>query len=167
MDWLPNEEGVLWLLENVWPKVLKKRPNARLHLAGNKMPAELLKHDQPGVTIKGRVKDALAYMRSRHVMVVPLFSAGGMRVKIIEGMALSKAVIATPIGAEGIEHTEGLNILIARNATEFAAHIVALDEDPEYMHMLGREARKLVENSYSDQRIVGDLVAFYQRLRSE
>ncbi|MCB0770184.1 MAG: glycosyltransferase family 4 protein [Flavobacteriales bacterium] len=166
MDWLPNEEGVLWLLENVWPKVLKKRPNARLHLAGNKMPAELLKHEQPGVTIKGRVKDALAYMRSRHVMVVPLFSAGGMRVKIIEGMALGKAVIATPIGAEGIEHTEGLNILIARNATEFAAHIVALDEDPEYMLMLGNEARKLVENSYSDQRIVGDLVAFYQRLRS-
>ena len=81
-------------------------------------------------------------------------------------MALGKAVIATPIGAEGIEHTEGLNILIARNATEFAAHIVALDEDPEYMLMLGNEARKLVENSYSDQRIVGDLVAFYQRLRS-
>jgi glycosyltransferase involved in cell wall biosynthesis len=165
MDWLPNEEGVRWLLENVWPKVLKKRPNARLHLAGNKMPQDLLKHEQQGVTIKGRVKDALAYMQTRQVMVVPLFSAGGMRVKIIEGMALGKAVIATPIGAEGIEHTEGLNILIARNATEFAAHIIAMDEDPDYMRMLGDEARKLVVDSYSDARIVQDLIAFYQRLR--
>jgi len=166
MDWLPNEEAIRWLLDEVWPKVLKQRPNARLELAGNKMPDDLLKREQTGVGIRGRVKNALTYMRARQVMVVPLFSAGGMRVKIIEGMALGKAVISTPIGAEGIDHTEGLNILIARNATEFAAHIVALDESPDYRRMLGNEARKLVENSYSDTHIVQDLVTFYNRLRS-
>jgi glycosyltransferase involved in cell wall biosynthesis len=105
MDWLPNEEGIRWLLDHVWPKVLKKRPNAQLQLAGNKMPEDLLKREDHGVVIRGRVKNALKYMRARHVMVVPLFSAGGMRVKIIEGMALGKAVISTPIGAEGIDHT--------------------------------------------------------------
>jgi len=166
MDWLPNEEAIRWLLDEVWPKVLKQRPNARLELAGNKMPDDLLKREQTGVGIRGRVKNALTYMRARQVMVVPLFSAGGVRVKIIEGMALGKAVISTPIGAEGIDHTEGLNILIARNATEFAAHIVALDESPDYRRMLGNEARKLVENSYSDTHIVQDLVTFYNRLRS-
>lgn len=166
MDWLPNEEGIRWLLDVVWPKVLLKRPDAKLHLAGNKMPSDLLEREQQGVTIKGRVKNALKYMRSRQVMVVPLFSAGGMRVKIIEGMALGKVVIATPIGAEGIEHTEGLNILIARNANEFAAHIIALDEAPDYMRMLGEEAKKLVEEKYSDSRIVKDLVDFYTRVRS-
>ncbi len=165
MDWLPNEEGIRWLLDEVWPKVLAQRPEARLQLAGNKMPQDLLDRKQTGVTVKGRVKNALSYMRSRQVMVVPLFSAGGMRVKIIEGMALGKAVISTPIGAEGIDHTEGLNILIARTATEFAAHIIALDETPDYMGMLGREARKLVETSYSDARIVQDLVAFYTRIQ--
>ncbi|MBK9627244.1 MAG: glycosyltransferase family 4 protein [Flavobacteriales bacterium] len=164
MDWLPNEEGIRWLLDHVWPKVLKKRPNAQLQLAGNKMPEDLLKREDHGVVIRGRVKNALKYMRARHVMVVPLFSAGGMRVKIIEGMALGKAVISTPIGAEGIDHTEGLNILIGRTPSEFAAHIVAMDEDPEYRTMLGNEARKLVEHSYSDARIVQDLVAFYKRL---
>jgi len=165
MDWLPNEEGIRWLLDEVWPKVLEERPDARLQLAGNKMPQDLLDRVQQGVTVKGRVKNALSYMRSRQVMVVPLFSAGGMRVKIIEGMALGKAVISTPVGAEGIDHTEGLNILIARSAAEFAAHIIALDERPDYMHMLGIEARKLVETSYSDARIVQDLVAFYTRIR--
>ncbi|MBL7952275.1 MAG: glycosyltransferase family 4 protein [Flavobacteriales bacterium] len=166
MDWLPNEEGIRWLLDEVWPKVIAERPNARLDLAGNKMPADLLERQQQGVTIRGRVKNALSYMRTRQVMVVPLFSAGGMRVKIIEGMALGKAVVSTPVGAEGIEHTEGLNILIARNATEFAKHMVALDLSPDYTRMLGCEARKLVENAYSDQNIVKELVSFYDRLRS-
>lgn len=167
MDWLPNEEGVRWLLEEVWPKVLEKRPQARLELAGNKMPEDLLKMEVQGVNIRGRVKNAQTFMSDRDVMVVPLFSAGGMRVKIIEGMALGKPVISTPIGAEGIEHTEGLNILIARNATEFAEHIIALDEAPDYMRMLGSEARKLIETHYADERIVKDLVDLYARLRTK
>lgn len=167
MDWLPNEEGIRWLLDTVWPKVLLKRPDAQLHLAGNKMPQDLLEREQKGVTIKGRVKNALTYMRKRQVMVVPLFSAGGMRVKIIEGMALGKVVIATPIGAEGIDHTEGLNILIARNANEFAAHIIALDETPDYTQMIGDKARDLVKEKYSDATIVKDLVEFYERVRKK
>lgn len=165
MDWLPNEEGVNWLLTEVWPKVLAKRPNAHLDLAGNKMPADLLNLEMKGVTIRGRVKSARSFMRDRHVMVVPLFAAGGMRVKIIEGMALGKAVISTPIGAEGIDHTEGLNILIARSATEFAEHMIALDEEPAYMHMLGTEARKLIEARYADAHVVRELEALYSRLR--
>ncbi|MCW5897864.1 MAG: glycosyltransferase [Flavobacteriales bacterium] len=164
MDWLPNEEGVRWLLESVWPKVVKKRPDARLHLAGNKMPKDLMELELDGVQVKGRVKNALTYMQARQVMVVPLFSAGGMRVKIIEGMALGKAIISTPIGAEGIAHTEGRDILIGRNAQEFTQHMVALMDDPALAHRLGMEARKLVEKRYSDGSIVADLVAFYKRL---
>jgi glycosyltransferase involved in cell wall biosynthesis len=130
------------------------------------MPDDLLKTQLHGVTVRGRVKNALSFMRDRQVMVVPLFSAGGMRVKIIEGMALGKPVISTPVGAEGIEYTEGLNILIARNAMEFADHMIALDEAPSYMQMLGTEARKLIEERYSDAHIVKDLTALYNRLRS-
>ncbi len=165
MDWLPNEEGVRWLLAEVWPKVLAQRPDARLDLAGNKMPDDLMASTIKGVTIRGRVKNAQHFMRDRQVMVVPLFSAGGMRVKIIEGMALGKPVISTPIGAEGIDHTEGLNILIARTANEFAQHIIALIEAPDYVHMIGTEARKLIVERYADQRIVKDLVDLYVRLR--
>ncbi|HMC98069.1 MAG TPA: glycosyltransferase family 4 protein, partial [Flavobacteriales bacterium] len=164
MDWLPNEEGIRWLLDNVWPKVLKKRPKARLNLAGNKMPQDLMNRELEGVSIKGRVKNAIAYMKNRQVMVVPLFSAGGMRVKIIEGMAMGKAIISTPIGAEGIAHTDGKNILLARNMTEFAEHIIALHDDPSLVADLGANARKLVRTSYSDGPIVQELVAFYKRL---
>ena len=164
MDWLPNEEGLRWLLSNVWPKVIKKMPKARLHLAGNKMPDDLLRSEIEGVTIKGRVKNALTYMKARQVMVVPLFSAGGMRVKIIEGMALGKAIISTPIGAEGIGHTDGKNILIARTATEFVDAMTGLSGDRDRMQKLGNEARKLAQTQYANGKIVQDLVAFYKKL---
>lgn len=164
MDWLPNEEGVRWLLNSVWPKVIKKRPDARLHLAGNKMPQDLLDASFEGVKIKGRVKDAQAYMAAGDIMVVPLFSAGGMRVKIIEGMAMGKAIIATPIGAEGIAHTDGKNILLARTIPEFTDAILRLLDDPQLAATMGQEARKLVISKYANDRIVRDLVAFYERL---
>lgn len=164
MDWLPNEEGVRWLLDSVWPKVIKKRPKARLHLAGNKMPQDLLERTVEGVSVKGWVKSSLSYMAAHQVMVVPLFSAGGMRVKIIEGMAMGKAIISTPIGAEGIDHTDGKNILLARTIPEFTEAMVSLLDDPERANSLGHEARKLVASSYSNERIVNDLVSFYKRL---
>lgn len=164
MDWLPNEEGIRWLLTSVWPRVVRKRPDARLHLAGNKMPADLLATELPGLTVKGRVKNAQTWMNGRQVMLVPLFSAGGMRVKIIEGMALGKAIISTTVGAEGIEHTDGRNILLADNATDFVKHILALHDEPEKAVSLGAEARRLVASHYSDERIVQDLEAFYKRL---
>ncbi|MBL0127606.1 MAG: glycosyltransferase [Flavobacteriales bacterium] len=167
MDWLPNDEGIRWLLASVWPRVVRKYPTAQLHLAGNKMPKDLMAMELAGLKVKGRVKDAIKYMRKRSVMTVPLFSAGGMRVKIIEGMAMGKAVIATPIGAEGIDHTDGKNILIARNANEFVEQMVGLIKEPERALQIGAEARKLITSTYSDHPIVADLTAFYKRLRKE
>lgn len=164
MDWLPNEEGIRWLLEHVWPKVIKKQPKARLHLAGNKMPKDLMEAHIDGVTLNGRVRNSNSWMGARHVMVVPLFSAGGMRVKIIEGMAMAKCVISTPIGAEGIDHTDGENIVLARTAAEFADAMIEALADPERTQRIGRKARKLVEERYSDGRIVRDLSAFFKSI---
>jgi polysaccharide biosynthesis protein PslH len=164
MDWLPNEEGIRWLLESVWPKVIRKQPKAQLYLAGNKMPADLLRVDLQGVQVRDRVKNAVSYMHKYQVMVVPLFSAGGMRVKIIEGMAMGKAVVSTPIGAEGIACTDGKDILLATTAQEFAEHLIALHGDAALAAAIGKAARKLVLRSYADAPIVEDLSAFYKRL---
>lgn len=164
MDWLPNVEGLTWLIQEVWPRVIKARPDAQLNLAGNKMPANMLAWEMPGLTVKGRVKDAVKYMADRDVMVVPLFSAGGMRVKIIEGMALGKAILSTAIGAEGIAHTHGQNILISDDADSFATRMVELMERPEMAVELGRNARRLVEEEYADARIVARLEQFYTEL---
>jgi glycosyltransferase involved in cell wall biosynthesis len=165
MDWLPNEEGIRWLVANVWPKVIKAQPKAKLHLAGNKMPKDLLALDMPGLHVNARVPDADLYMSKRHVMVVPLFSAGGMRVKIIEGMAMGKCVISTPIGAEGVSCTDGEDILLARTATEMVERIVSVIEEPERARIIGTKARELVHKHYANDRIVRDLIAFFRELR--
>ena len=164
MDWQPNEEGIRWLLNSVWPRVIKKRPQARLDLAGNKMPKDLIDLDIPGVMIQGRVRDAVAYMQKRQVMLVPLFSAGGMRVKIIEGMAMGRTIISTPIGAEGINYTDGKDVLLARTATEFVERILGLIDRPESVRAIGLASHALVRDQYAEESIARDLIAFYQRL---
>ncbi|MFN8351790.1 MAG: glycosyltransferase family 4 protein [Flavobacteriales bacterium] len=164
MDWLPNEEGIRWLIERVWPEVLKLHPDARLHLAGNRMPEDLLALRMPGLTVEGRVPDADAYMATRHVMVVPLHSAGGMRVKIIEGMAMGKCVISTPMGAEGIACTDGHDILLADSAAEMVARMCQVLDAPERCAAIGRNARELVERAYNNALITRELDAFMRSL---
>lgn len=164
MDWQPNEEGIRWLLSKVWPRVVKKYPNARLVLAGNKMPKDLMEMDLPGLKVKGRVRSAQKFMRAGDVMLVPLFSAGGMRIKIIEGMALGKTIISTSIGAEGVEHTDGNNILIAKGVHDFVQHIGSLIEDPDQCARIGQQARALVGDTYDHEKIVDKLIGFYRSL---
>ena len=164
MDWLPNEEGIRWLLREVWPSVIAQRPQARLHLAGNRMPADLLSASIPGVGIQGRVPDAVAYMQAHPVMVVPLFSAGGMRVKIIEGMAMGRAVISTTIGAEGIACTNGLDVLLADDAPTFVAQMVGLVDAAERARSIGHAAHELVVERYSEAAIASDLSRFFNDL---
>ena len=164
MDWMPNEEGIRWLLRTVWPRVIKKHPEAKLHLAGNRMPKDMIRARLPGTTVVGRVPDANRYISQRHVMLVPLFSAGGMRVKIIEGMAMGKCIISTTVGAEGIDHTPGKNILIADTAAAFTEQIDKVLADPELADTIGKNAMELVRARHTNANIIKELVAFYASL---
>lgn len=164
MDWRPNEEAVRWLLKEVWPLVLEQHPEARLDLAGHRMPTDLMKVRLPGVQVESFVEDPLEWMSRRHVMVVPLLSAGGMRVKIVEGMAMGRAVISTPRGAEGIGGRDGEHFLLGTSAAELAAQLVAVLRAPELAQRMASQARSLVLEQYDNKRIVRDLVGFYQQL---
>lgn len=164
MDWLPNEEGIRWLLRNVWPRVIGKHPGAQLHLAGNRMPKDMIRAKLPGTSVKGRVPDAAKYIAQRHVMLVPLFSAGGMRVKIIEGMAMGKCIISTTMGAEGIQYEAGKNILIADTAAAFVEQIERVITSPGMADAIGTNALELVMANYANPIIMKDLIAFYESL---
>lgn len=164
MDWHPNEEGIRWLLAKVWPRVIQKFPDARLDLAGNRMPADLKQKRMPGLKVRGRVPDANQYLATHHVMLVPLFSAGGMRVKIVEGMAMGKCIISTSMGAEGINYTDGKNILIADTAAAFVAQIGNVLADPPRVANIGQQAKLLVAKSHNVADTITDLVHFYEKL---
>ena len=118
MDWRPNADGINWFLNNIWIKVSERNPSIKLYLAGRNMPEWLLQLKMKNVVIKGEVADSHEFINSKSIMIVPLNSGGGMRVKIIEGMAFAKTIISTAVGAEGIEYENGKNILIANSEEE-------------------------------------------------
>jgi glycosyltransferase involved in cell wall biosynthesis len=164
MDWMPNEEAIKWLLKTIWPKIQLKYPNLNLYLAGRNMPGWLLELKMKNVVVEGEVKDSLKFINSKSIMVVPLQSGGGMRIKIIEGMALAKTIISTSIGAEGIAYEPGLNLLIADTEDAFEQAIARCVSDKTFSETIGKNARKLIETKYDNRKICKRLFEFYQTL---
>src|SRR6187549_3745440 len=99
-------------------------------------------------------------MKDKPVMIVPLLSGGGMRVKIIEGMASGKAIVSTSVGAEGINYTNNKNILIADTPESFISAILKLKNDKQFCKSIGDNARKLVEEEYDNNIIGKELLTF-------
>lgn len=162
MDWMPNVEGVQWLLDHVWPQVVKKVPDAKLHIAGKGMPKSIFSRESDNIMVSGYVDDLLHFFNGKQLMLVPLFSGSGMRVKIIEGMAAGRTIIATSVGAEGIEYTDGLNILIADDADLFAEHIVHCFRDYIFSNRVAESALHLAKSKYDSDRLGLDLRSFFQ-----
>lgn len=165
LDWMPNQEGVKWFVEYVWPLVLKEQPNAKFHIAGRYVPAWINAYDGHNqIVVDGEVPDAKLFMASKGIMVVPLKSGSGMRVKIIEGFAQGKAIVSTGIGAEGINYKDGEHIEIADDAKEISEKIINLLKDRASIVQLGQSARKLVEEQYSNKSTVSGLLEFYKTI---
>ena len=167
MNWMPNEEGVKWFINEVWPVVHRKLPDVPLYLAGRHMPSWLSNLRREKIEVVGEVESAEDFMASKGVMIVPLLSGSGIRVKIIEGMASGKPVVSTSIGAEGIECTSGDDILLADFPQEFADSIVTLLQDKQKAIQVGRNARRLIEEKYDNVAIVAKLEAFYRKIITE
>lgn len=167
LDWTPNLEGVLWFLDEVWNPITDQFPNLKLYLAGRNIPDDILPAEIKNVEIIGEVEDAKDFMRSKAIMIVPLLSASGIRVKIIEGMALGKAIVSTKIGAEGLDVEHGKHIMIGENAQECRESIAQLASNPDRVKEIGSAARALVERTFSNQHISQKLEEFYKQLIKE
>lgn len=164
LDWMPNQEGLLWFFENVWGKVLDKHPDLKFYLAGRNAPHRFMHLPFPNIVFLGEVDDAYAFISTKAVMVVPLLSGSGMRIKIIEGMAQGKAIVTTSIGTEGIDSVHGENIFIADKPDDFAKSICQLVEDRQLCFKTGEKARKFVNEHYDNKTITSSLVRFYENL---
>lgn len=161
MDWLPNQESIRWLLEEVWPVVHREVPRAKLYLAGRKMPECWMKAHIEGVSVVGEVPDAMYFIGSKKINVVPLLSGSGIRVKIIEAMSVGKTVITTTVGAQGIDYTNGENLLIANTPQEFAQQIKRCLDDDDFCHRVGAAAERLISEQYNEGKLADKLLKFY------
>ena len=165
MNWMPNEEGIRWFVDEVLPKTVEKVPDFVYHLAGRSMPEWLTSMKDPHVDVVGEVPDAKEFVTNHDVAIVPLLSGSGIRIKIIESMALGKTVITTRVGAEGILYDEEVNIIIAENKAKMVEAIRSLNENPETAVRIGQAARKLVEETYDNRKIIARLLMFYEQIK--
>lgn len=164
MDWKPNVEAIDWFLGSVWPMLHREIPSLSLYLAGRRMPQRLLDYTGDGVTVVGEVEDAGAFMAGKTLNIVPLRSGSGIRVKILEAMAMGKPVVATTVAARGIEYTDGKDILIADTPEMFVKQIKHCLCDAGVAGTIGEEAAKLIRCKYNIDNQTERIVGFYQQI---
>jgi len=175
MFWPPNVEGTLWFAREVWPRVVAQVPEATFTVVGKNPPAPVQAlvthhpsyHPEPvegRITVTGYVPDVIPYLRQAAVFVVPLHSAGGMRVKILDAWCWGVPIISTSIGAEGIAVRDGDNILIADTAKTFAQAVVRLLQEPTLGERLRQNGRRWVEERYNWRRVYARWDEVYSRL---
>lgn len=164
MDWMPNVEAVDWFINTVWNEVIKNDPKTKLILAGRGMPDRFKKMASHNITIIDDVKDSAQFYNTYDIMLVPLWSGSGLRIKLVEGLAYGKAIITTSIGAEGIPYVSGKDMMIADSSAEFAKAILKILSDTAYKQQLQTSARTLSENYFDYKVIAARLIEFYKTL---
>ena len=158
MDWLPNEDAMLYFCRDVLPAIRAEVPDVALTIVGRTpTPAVKKLAEERGVTVTGRVDDVRPFMRDASVYIVPLRIGGGTRLKIFEAMAMGKAVVSTTIGAEGLPVTDGEHVLLADDPATFARAVVHLIRDTGHRTRIEAAARALVLARYDWSAVAGEL----------
>ncbi|WP_143435061.1 glycosyltransferase family 4 protein [Hymenobacter roseosalivarius] len=164
LNWLPNVEGFDWFLTNVWPYVHERMPELELHIAGKDTPERILRLKGGNVFVHGFVESAPEFMQRYEVMIVPLLSGGGMRIKIIEGMALGKCIISTGLGSEGISVRNGHDIVLCDEPSEWINRIESYYKGELNQTQIGQAARQTILRTYDNQQVITHFVELYRSL---
>lgn len=159
MDWDPNEDGIIWFLQNIYPLIRQRVPNTSLVIVGRNPSSRLqgIAGKSPSVELTGWVPDVRPHLSKAEVVVVPLRVGGGTRIKIPEAMAMAKAVVSTPIGAEGLPFQDHKQIRIAERPQDFANAVVDLFENVGLRKTIEKSARREVTKNHSWEAVVDRL----------
>ena len=164
MDWLPNQEGLLWFIRDILPGVVEKNPGIKLWVVGKNTPDSFKKYENENIKVLGFVENADEVMGQCRLAIVPLSAGGGMRVKILNYLAAGMPVVSTSIGAEGINVKHGEHILIADTAEQFVRSVEQLLTDDQLRETLARNGRQLIEKEYAWESIVGKTLKIFDQL---
>lgn len=162
MSWLPNVEAVQEILTVIWPKIHQVYPKSKLFLAGKNMPETFLKHNSESINCSGEVENAADFMADKQILLVPLKSGSGIRIKILEAMALGKIVITSSAGAAGLPVTHRQELCIANDTNQYLAAIESIYNNPEFAATIQNKARVFVSNHFDNKQVAQKLIQFYQ-----
>ena len=161
-----NADAIRWFLENVFPLILEKKPNATLDIVGSNPSQKLLDRLSERVRVTGFVPDIRPYLAQASVAVCPVQLAVGTQNKIIEAMAMGTPIVSTTYGCTGLAIKDGRDLLMATGPVEFARKVVEIFDDRQLAEQLSRNGRKYVEKYHDWDSIVGDLEAIYVQTAS-
>jgi len=166
MDWLPNEDGMLYFVRDILPRIRQLEPDATLSIVG-RAPTPAVKRlaDGHGIEVTGRVDDVRPHIAAGAVYIVPLRIGGGTRLKIFEAMAMGKAVVSTTVGAEGLPVTHGHDILIADEPARFAQAVVHMIRSVDARRRIESAARRLVVEKHDWSASAADFEHALARVR--
>ncbi len=164
LSYAPNLDGIKQFIKNIWPRIARTHPDARCKIIGGRPPSSLLALAGPQIELTGFVPDLRPHLASAAVVVVPLRLGGGTRLKIVEAMAMGKAIVSTSLGAEGIEAVPGRDILIEDDPAAFAAAVNRLLVEPDLGARIGQSARQLACQKYGWSGAAQALEQFYHKI---
>lgn len=164
LDWMPNIEGLRWFLSEVWPLLHSKFPNLKFHFAGRNAPKDLANIQLPGVIFHKDVSDSKDFMLGYPILIVPIFAGSGIRVKILEAMALGRVVITSSIGLEGIPAKHLDQVILANSAEDYIHSIQMCYDGKINLLNLGQSARNFVHNNFDSSKLAEKLLTAYQNV---
>lgn len=150
MDYLPNEDAVIWFVENAWTEIRERYPNAMFYIAGmnpSSKVSALAEH--PGVIVTGFVDDIMPYFDKAHIFVAPFRLARGVQNKVLQAFACGLPTITTRMGCEGINCQNGEHVLVADTIPEVVRQIDWIQAHPDAAVGIGRNAAALMQREYS------------------
>jgi glycosyltransferase involved in cell wall biosynthesis len=163
---VPNVDGVLFFLKEVWPRIAAERPRARCKVVGANPPPAVRALAGPRVEITGVVQDLRPHLAAAAAVVVPLRIGSGTRLKIVEAWAMGKALVSTTLGAEGIDGVPERDLLIADAPGPFADSVIRLLDDPALRERIGQAARTRAVDHYSWNAAAERLTSFFREARA-
>ncbi len=164
LHWQPNIEGILWFLENVVPILIQKKPDIKIFIAGRSAPKSLFKYNSNNVKIVGEVPSSKDFIKKHAVILSPILSGSGLRVKIIEAMAYGKYVVSTTIGAEGIAEKDTDFIRIADEPEDYANKILEGLQNPELRNKIKQNAYDNIMQNFLWDNLGKRIVNFYNKI---
>jgi polysaccharide biosynthesis protein PslH len=162
LSYVPNIDGVTCFLQDIWPRIAEAHPQARCKIIGGSAPPSLQALAGPRVELTGFVPDLRPHLAGAAAVVVPLRLGGGTRLKIVEAMAMGKAIVSTTLGAEGIEAVAGRDLLIEDQPAAFADAVIRLLSEPALAARIGQSARQLAVERYAWSGAARALESFYR-----
>ncbi len=164
MNWQPNIESVDWLLNSIFPKIREMIPDAKILIAGSFMPDRYKSDESKGIEIIGFIKKTSDFMVNNGIMLAPLKSGSGVRIKLLESMNLGVPIVTTKIGSEGINGVNGHDFFSVEKEADFIKNSIELAKNKSKREFIGQNAKALIEKNYQLEYITKNIIEFIEKI---